>query len=377
MKIPFNKPAMVGNELEYIQDTVNRGQLSGNGFYTKQCHAFFESRYGFPSVFLTTSGTDALEMAALLLDLNPGDEIILPSFAFVSTANAFALRGAQLRFADSESRTPNLDAHSIESLITEKTRAIVLIHYGGVACDMDAILSIARKHSLVLIEDAAQAIDACYQNKPLGSLGHMAAFSFHETKNVISGEGGLLVINDVSLVERAELIWEKGTNRAAFFRGEIGKYEWMDLGSSFLASELTAAYLYGQLEHIDRIQNKRLNIWNWYQERLQHLGDKGHIGLPFIPDYAQHNGHIFYILCSDLTERNALLCHLRERGIRAIFHYLSLHKSPYFKLKHDERELPNADRFMDCLIRLPMYYEMTESEVDFITKAIFEFYRKQ
>lgn len=374
MKIPFNRPAKVGREMEYIQDAVDRGHLSGNGYYTKRCHTFFESRYGFPSAFLTTSGTDALEMAALLLDLKPGDEVILPSFAFVSTANAFALRGALPVFADSESETPNLDAHAIEPLITPRTRALVPIHYGGVACDMDAIFSVAGKHCLAIVEDAAQAIDAFYKERPLGSIGHMAAFSFHETKNVIAGEGGMIVVNDPSRIERAEQVWEKGTNRAAFFRGEVRKYEWVHIGSSFLPSELNAAYLWGQLEELDRIQKKRFEIWNAYESALKPLEARGKLRLPFIPEYARHNAHIFYLLCSDSKEKEALIAHLQGKGVHAIFHYLALHKSPYFAQKHDGRPLPNADKWADCLIRLPLYFDMTEEETEFVVKTIREFY---
>lgn len=373
-RIPFNKPARVGRELEYIAEAVSRGHLAGNGLFTRRCHDFFRQRYRFTNPFLTTSGTAALEMAALLLDLKPGDEVIMPAFTFVSTANAFLLRGARIIFADSEAETPNLDIGSIESLITPRTRAVVPVHYAGVACDMDRLMAVAQRHAVRIVEDAAQAVDAYYKDRPLGSFGDLAAFSFHESKNVTAGEGGLLVVNDPSLVLRAEIVWEKGTNRAAFYRNETSKYEWLDLGSSFLASELTAAFLYGQLECIERIQHKRLRLWNLYRQGLAPLEDAGKLRLPKIPAYARHNCHIFFVMTESKTERDALLLHLRQAGIQAVFHYLTLHRSPFYKDKHDGRPLPNADRWSDCLLRLPLYYELKESEVSFIIDQISSFY---
>ncbi|MBL7961705.1 dTDP-4-amino-4,6-dideoxygalactose transaminase [bacterium] len=373
--IPFNKPFLVGKETEYIRQAVESGKISGDGIFTKRCHEFFEKRYGFKKALLTTSCTDALEMAAILIDTKPGDEIILPSFTFVSTANAFVLRGAKLVFADCESDTPNIDADQIESLISSKTKAIVVVHYAGIACDMDKILDIAQRHRLYVIEDAAQAVDSFYKGRPLGSLGQLAAFSFHETKNVISGEGGMLVINDEHFVKRAEIIREKGTNRSAFFRGEIDKYGWVDIGSSFLPSDIIAAFLYAQLEHLDEIQNKRKLLWNSYKQGLKHLEVAGKIRLPHIPDFATNNAHMFYIVCRDIKKRTQLIVHLRNNGVHAVFHYLSLHKSPYYKDKHDGKNLFFSDHYTDCLVRLPMYYELSHEQVSNICNHITEFYK--
>ena len=374
-KISFNKPYLTGKETQYIEQAVKSGKISGNGMFTKKCHKFFEERYGFNKCLLTTSCTDALEMAAILLDIQPGDEVIMPSYTFVSTANAFVLRGAKIVFADSRPDHPGIDEDKIEELITPKTKAIVPVHYGGVACDMDKIMEIANRHSLFVVEDAAQAIDSFYTGKdgirrPLGGIGHLAAFSFHETKNIISGEGGMLVINDPRFEKRAEIIWEKGTNRAAFFRGEVNKYGWVDVGSSFLPSEIIAAFLWAQLENLDDIQKKRKGIWNSYWQGLKEWADAVHIQLPFIPDHASNNGHLFYLVCKDLEQRTALIGRLKENSIISVFHYLSLHKSPYYQAKHDGRELPESDRYSDCLLRLPMYYELPENAVKIINKII-------
>jgi len=326
--IPFNKPYLSGKETEYIQQAAAALKLSGDGKFTKQCHSFFEKRYGFNKCLLTTSCTDALEMAALLADIKPGDEIIVPSFTFVSTANAFVLRGAKIVFADVEETTGNLDTSKIEELVTPQTKAIVPVHYAGVACDMDKLMSIAQKNNLVVIEDAAQAIDSFYNNKPLGSFGQFAAFSFHETKNIISGEGGMIVINKKENIDRAEIIREKGTNRSQFFRGEVDKYGWVDIGSSFLPSEIIAAFLYAQLENLDNIQDKRKKIWHYYADALSSLATDEHVRLPFIPLYATNNAHMFYLLCRSLDERTRLIAHLKSKGIKAVFHYQFLHKSP-------------------------------------------------
>ncbi len=371
MKIPFNKPFIVGNELAYIKDAIERGQLSGNGYYTKKCHEFFEKKYGFNKCLLTTSCTDALEMAAILAEIKEGDEVIMPSFTFVSTANAFVLRGAKIIFVDSCPNVPNIDLNKVEELITNKTKALVVVHYAGIACDMDKALEIARKYNLFLIEDAAQAIDSYYKSKPLGSFGHLAAFSFHETKNIISGEGGMLVINDEKLKRRAEIIWEKGTNRAEFFRGEVDKYGWVDIGSSFLPSELTASFLYAQLENLNMIQNKRKEIWQFYYQQLKPLEEKGLIKLPMIPDYATNNAHMFYIICSNAELREKILTELKKNGIYAAFHYLSLHKSPFYKEKHDQRELPFSDYYSDCLFRLPLFYELTVEKQRYIVELLY------
>ncbi len=370
MNISFNKPYLTGKETEYIRQAVESSKISGDGMFTKKCHQFLESRYHFKKVLLTTSCTDALEMAAILLDIKEGDEVIAPSYSFVSTVNAFVLRGAKIVFADSEDATPNMDTDQIESLITNRTKAIVPIHYAGIACEMDKIMDIAINHNLHVVEDAAQAIDSYYNNRPLGSIGHLSAFSFHETKNVISGEGGSLVINDDKYIKRAEIIREKGTNRSAFFRGEVDKYNWVDIGSSFLPSDIIAAFLYAQLENLDKIQLKRKAIWKSYYEQLKPLSDLGHFRLPFIPDYATNNAHIFYIVCNDAKDRKGLIEHLKGNGISAVFHYLSLHSSPYYKDKHDGRNLPNADHYSDCLIRLPMFFELSEVEVQYVVDKI-------
>ena len=374
MKIPFNKPYLTGRETDYITEAVASGKISGDGIFTKKCHRFFENRYGFKKTFLTTSCTDALEMASILCDIRSGDEVIVPSYTFVSTVNAFVLRGAKIVFADSEEMTPNIDVAQIEKLITNKTKAIVPVHYAGLSCEMDSILEIARRHHLFVVEDAAQAIESFYKGRPLGSLGHFATFSFHETKNVISGEGGMLVVNDDDYIQRAEIIREKGTNRSAFFRGESDKYSWMDIGSSFLPSDIIAAFLYAQLEHLDQIQAKRKSLWVQYCEGLKSLEEAGHIQLPFVPDYATNNAHMFYILCANLNERTKLIEHLGKKGILAIFHYLSLHKSPYYKERHDGRPLPNSDRYTDCLVRLPLYYELTTENVGRIIKSLHQFF---
>ena len=374
MTIPFNRPFLTGKETEYIRQAVESGKISGNGLFTQKCQHFLEERYGFPKVLLTTSCTDALEMAAMLSEVGPGDEVIVPSFTFVSSAVAFVRQGAHIVFADSRADHPNLDLERVEALITPKTKALVVVHYAGVACDMDRAMELARKHNLLVIEDAAQAIDATYKGRPLGGIGHFGCFSFHETKNIIAGEGGALVINDERFARRAEIIWEKGTNRAEFFRGEVNKYGWVDVGSSFLPSEIIAAFLYAQLEQLDKIQAKRKALWATYAQGLGPLADQGIIILPSIPDYASNNAHMFYLVCRSLPERSALIAHLKRAGILAVFHYLSLHKSPFYAAKHDGRELPNANRFADCLLRLPMFYDLTVDQVQEVCSQIIAFY---
>lgn len=368
--IPFNKPYLAGVELDYIADAIKRGKLSGDGYYTKKCSEYFEERYGFKKVLLTTSCTDALEMAAILLDIKPGDEVISPSYTFVSTVNAFVLRGATIRFVDSTDDHPNIDYLEIEKNITSKTKAIVVVHYAGVACDMDKIVAISKKYNIPLVEDAAQAVDSFYKGKPLGSFGALSAFSFHETKNIISGEGGMLVVNDENLIARAEVIREKGTNRASFFRGEVNKYGWVDIGSSFLPSELNAAYLYGQLENLDNIQAKRKEIWQRYESNLKTLELQGKIALPVLFDYATNNAHMFYIICNSVEDRSGLIEELKKLGIYSVFHYLSLHKSDYFLQNNELIDLPNSDKFQDTLLRLPMFYELTLEQVDYICESI-------
>lgn len=369
--IDFNRPHLTGNELKYIQQAVVENlKISGNGAFTKKCQLYFENRYGFKKCLLTTSCTDALEMAAILCDIQPGDEVIVPSYTFVSSALAFVRAGAKIVFADSMERNPNIDAEKIEELITPKTKVIVPVHYAGVACDMDQIMEIANRHGVLVVEDAAQAIDSFYKGRPLGSIGHFAAFSFHETKNVISGEGGLLVINDERFIRRAEIIWEKGTNRAEFFRGEVNKYGWCDTGSSFLPSEVIAAFLWAQLEEMDVIQDKRKALWNQYYLQLKPFADKGIFRLPDIPEYATNNAHMFYLVCNSIEERTSLIKRLKENDIQAVFHYLSLHSSPYYQEKHDGRDLLNCDKYSDCLVRLPMYYDLTIQEVKRICQSL-------
>lgn len=376
MIIPFNKPYLTGKEAHYMYDAIYHGKLSGNGKYTKKCQAFFEERYGFKKTFLTTSCTDALEMAALLIDIGPGDEVIVPSFTFVSTANAFVLRGAKIVFADSKPDHPNIDEIKIEALITSKTKAIVPVHYAGVACDMDVIMEIAYKYNLYVIEDAAQAVDSYYKGKPLGSIGHFGTFSFHETKNIISGEGGLLAVNDQQFIERAEIIWEKGTNRSAFWRGEVDKYNWVDVGSSFLPSETVSSFLWAQLENLKTIQNKRITLWNFYYENLKHLQVEGKLQLPEIYNYATNNAHMFYLVCNNENERTKLIEYLKAKNIMAVFHYMPLHNSPYYTDKHDGKQLINTVLFSDRLVRLPLYYELSNENQRNIIKAVNEFFEK-
>ena len=369
--IHFNQPHLTGKETGYIEEAVcKNGKLSGNGEFTKRCQRFFEEHFGFKKCLLTTSCTDALEMAAMLCELKPGDEVIVPSYTFVSSALAFVREGARIVFADSMSRNPNLDAERIEELITPRTRVIVPVHYAGVACDMDKIMGIAEKHHLIVVEDAAQAIDSYYKGRPLGTIGHLSAFSFHETKNIISGEGGLLGINDDRFIRRAEILWEKGTNRAEFFRGEVNKYGWCDIGSSFLPSELTAAFLWAQLESMEEIQAKRKLLWEEYYRLLKPLADAGRFTLPDIPDYATNNAHMFYLVFPSLEERTKMIQRLRDADILAVFHYLSLHSSPYYTDKHDGRDLPQCDRYADCLVRLPLYYDLDIDTVRHIVDII-------
>lgn len=373
--IPFNKPYLTGKETRYIVEAVQSGQISGDGIFTKKCHHFFQREFGFRKCLLTTSCTDALEMAALLLNIQAGDEVIIPSYTFVSTANAFVLRGARVVFADSSPWHPNLDPDGLEALITPRTKAIVVVHYAGVACDMDAIMNLARRYNLFVVEDAAHAIDSYYHGKPLGSIGHISTFSFHETKNIMAGEGGMIVINDERFFERAEIIREKGTNRSAFFRGEIDKYGWVDLGSSFLPSDIIAAFLYAQLENMYAIQNRRRQIWNNYYQALLPLEKEGLIHLPVVPEYASNNAHMMYLVCSSAGERQQLIESLKDNGIMAVFHYLSLHRSKYYAQKHDGRKLANSDHFSDCLLRLPLYYELTAGDTQYVANAIKEFFQ--
>lgn len=373
--IPFNKPYFSGRELKYLEEVCHSTTMSGNGDFTKKCHTFFEQKYGFKKCLLATSGTDALEMCAMLCNLKPGDEVIVPSYTFVSTALAFLREGAKVVFADSSAENPNMEVEQIEPLINEKTKVIAVVHYAGVACDMDAIMALAEKHNLLVVEDAAHCIDSFYKGRPLGSIGHLGAFSFHETKNISSGEGGMCVINDERFIRRAEIIWEKGTNRAEFYRGMVNKYGWVDMGSSFLPSEFNAAYLWAQLEQLDDIQGKRKHIWNRYFEGLNgKIGNE--VKLPYIPEYATNNAHMFYLLCPSLEYRTALMKFLKENDVQTTFHYLPLHSSKFYENKHDGRELPNCDRYGDTLVRLPLFYELSDMEIDKIAKLIVEFCNK-
>jgi len=378
--IPFNRPFVTGREQAYIAEAMASGKLCGNGPFTKKCQAFFEEKYGFKKCLLTTSGTDALEMAALLTGVGPGDEVIVPSYTFVSTALAFIRCGATVVFADSRADEPNLDATKLEALITPRTRVIAPVHYAGVACDMDAIMDLAAKHGLLVVEDAAQAVDAYYKGRPLGSIGHLGCFSFHETKNINAGEGGLLVVNDDRFLRRAEIIWEKGTNRAEFFRGAVNKYGWVDIGSSFLESELNAAFLWAQLENLDAIQDERKRVWTKYLDFFRTLpGADAKVRLPYLPDYATNNAHMFYLLFPDLAKRTAFIAKMKELGVTCSFHYLPLHASEYYrKLAATDRTtpaallnptLPNCDRYADTLVRLPLYCGL-EEELDTVLDAL-------
>ena len=364
--IPLTKPNITGKEIEYIEDAICIGQLSGNGKYTNLCQNFFTNYYGFNKCFLTNSCTAALEMAALLIDIQPGDEVIIPSFTYVSSANPFIMRGAKIVFADSETKTPNIDASKLPELITKKTKAIVVVHYGGIACNMGEIMNIAEKFNVCIIEDAAHAQGAFYEEKHLGSIGHLSTYSFHRTKNITSGEGGLLIINDDSFLERAELIWEKGTNRNKFLLGEVNKYEWVDIGSSFYPSEITAAFLWGQLQMVEKVNSKRLESWNIYYQKLQNIKE---VELPQIPKYARHNAHLFYLKISNKKLRDQLILKLKKNNINASFHYLALHQSPFWKEKKIDK-LINAEQWEDHIIRLPLYYDLSLDEIRYIVDTI-------
>ena len=374
--IPFNKPYLTGREAPYIEEALRSGKVSGDGRFTRRCCDFFQQQLGFQQVLLTTSCTDALELAALLLDLRPGDEVIMPSYTYVGTANSFALRGAKIVFVDSTAENPNMDPAAIESLVNSRTRAIVPVHYAGIACDMDAMMVVASGHGLQVVEDAAQGIDSFYNGRPLGTIGAMGAFSFHETKNVTAGEGGLLAVNDSRYATRAEIIRENGTNRSSFFRGEIDKYNWVEMGSSFLPSDIIAAYLCAQLESLQDIQHRRKAIWQQYYDGFLSLLGQG-VGLPVLPSFATNNGHIFYLVCRNLAERTALIHYMREQGVVLAFHYLSLHKSPFFAAKHDGRGLPWADYYTDCLVRLPLFFELDDARQQRVIEGVLDFYRQR
>ena len=373
--IPFNIPPYVGKEEEYIKEAIASKKICGDGAFTKKCNAFLEEYTGTTKALLTTSCTHATEMAAILADIQPGDEVIMPSYTFVSTADAFVLRGAKAVFVDIRPDTMNIDENLIEDAITEKTKAIVPVHYAGVACEMDKIMEIAKRHNLLVIEDAAQGVDSKYKGKSLGTMGDYGCFSFHETKNLSMGEGGALLIRDQKNVERAEIVREKGTNRAKFFRGQIDKYTWVDAGSSYLPSELNAAYLYAQLENIHEIQNNRMNSWNYYYELLSPLEQQGKIELPVIPEGCEHNAHMFYIKAKDLEERTALSAFLKENDITASFHYIPLHSAPAgekFGRFHGEDVYTTKES--ERLLRMPMYYGLKKEEIEYVCDKVKAFY---
>lgn len=377
--IPFNVPPYVGKELEYVKEAMEKNhKICGDGPFTKKCNEWMEKKFNVEKVLLTTSCTHATEMAAILADIKEGDEVIAPSFTFVSTVNPFVLRGAKIVFIDINSKTMNLDENLIEAAITEKTKAILPVHYAGVACNMDKIMEIAKKHNLIVIEDAAQGVMSEYKGKPLGTIGEYGCFSFHETKNYSMGEGGALLINNKENIEKAEIIREKGTNRSRFFRGQVDKYTWVDKGSSYLPSELNAAYLYAQLENADLIYNDRMNTWNKYKELLQELADKNLIELQYIPEDCKHNAHMFYIKCKDLDERTNLINFLKENDINAVFHYIPLHSAEAgikFGRFHGEDKYTTKES--ERLLRLPLYYGLKEEDVEFVASKIREFYVKK
>lgn len=373
--IRFNIPPYTGKEDKYIKQAIDSRKICGDGQFTKKCNEKFEKITGAKKVLMTTSGTSALEMAALLADIKPGDEVIMPSYTFVSTANAFVLRGATIVFVDIRPDTMNVDENLIEDAITEKTKAIVPVHYGGIACEMDTICDIAKRHNLVVVEDAAQGVMSFYKGRALGSIGDFGCYSFHETKNYSMGEGGAVLVNHEKNVERAEIIREKGTNRTKFFRGQVDKYTWVDLGSSYLQSELNCAYLYAQIENPDIINNDRLQSWNTYYELLTPLKEKGCIDLPVVPEGCVHNAHMFYIKTKDLEERSKLIAFLKENGIGAVFHYIPLHSSPagqQFGRFHGEDKYTTKES--ERLLRLPMYYGLEKKDIGYVVSKIKEFY---
>ena len=373
-KIPFNKPFVIGNELDYIKQAVELGQLSGDGAYTKKCHTWLEQKFGAKKALLTHSCTAALEMAAVLADIKPGDEVIMPAYTFVSTANAFVLRGAVPVWCDIREDTLNIDETKIEALVTSKTKAIVPVHYAGVGCEMDAIMAVAERHNLLVIEDAAQGVSATYKGRFLGTVGHLGCYSFHETKNCICGEGGALLVNDERFLERAEIIREKGTNRSKFFRGQIAKYTWVDIGSSFLPSELVAAFLYAQLEEADRINDKRILLWNVYYAELKPLSDAGKLCLPFVPDYCSHNAHMFYIILPEKAHRDDLIEFLKKRGVSSVFHYMPLHTAPMGKVVQPAvPSLSVTENLSSRLLRLPLFFDLEKRQIAIICKYVCEF----
>lgn len=373
--IPFNRQNLFGKEFEYIKDAYDNKKISGDGKYTKLCDKFMEDEFSAKKVLLTTSGTHALDMAAILAGIKPGDEVILPSFTFVSTANAFVLRGAKPVFCDIREDNLNIDETKIEALITDKTKAIAPVHYAGVACEMDTIMDIAKRHHLYVIEDAAHAVNAKYKEKYLGTIGDIGCFSFHETKNYSMGEGGAIILNNDKFIEEAEIVREKGTNRSKFFRGQVDKYTWVDIGSSYLPSDINAAILWAQFDHFDDIQNQRLHIFYKYGELLKDLSDKGYFRMPIINDFATANGHMFYILLNDGETRDKLLKFLNDSGVNAVFHYLPLHDSIFYKEHYGKLSLPVTESLSARLLRLPLFYTLKDEEIEYVSEKIHEFFR--
>ncbi len=373
-RIPFNRPFVAGKELFYISQAVIEGHLAGDGRFSKLCHRWLEERFGVRKVLLTTSCTAALDMCAILCGVGSGDEVIVPSFTFPSTANAFVLRGARIRFVDIRRDTLNIDETLLEPAVTPKTKVIVPVHYAGVACEMDAVLAVAERHGLLVVEDAAQGVDATYKGRFLGTIGHLGAFSFHETKNYISGEGGALAVNDERFIERAEVVREKGTDRSRFFRGEIDRYTWIDVGSSYLPSELTAAFLYAQLEAADAIIRRRREIYEYYLRNLEPLARRGAIRLPFVPPECRHNAHMFHLLMPDRDLRDRLIAYLAKRGVHAVFHYLPLHISPMgLKMGYRPGDLPVTEEVSDRVVRLPCYFELEREDQDRVIEGVESF----
>lgn len=375
--VNFNVPPYVGKELEYVSDVVKKHKICGDGEYTKKCNKWMEDRFKANKVLLTTSGTSALDMAMLLCNLKPGDEVILPSYTFSSTANAFAIYGAKLVFVDIRPDTMNIDENKIEAAITDKTRAIIVVHYAGIACEMDTIMEIASRHKLMVVEDAAQGVMSKYKGKYLGTIGDIGCYSFHETKNYSMGEGGAIVINNALYEERAEILREKGTNRSKFFRGQVDKYTWVDIGDSFLPSELNAAYLWGQLEVADQINENRLKTWNTYYVSFKPLQEKGLIELPVVPQDCEHNAHMFFIKCKNLKERTEFISFMKERDIQCVFHYIPLHSAPAglkFGRFHGDDVYTTADS--DRLVRLPMYYGIDENDLKEVIDGVLSFYKR-
>lgn len=375
--IPFNQPFTIGKELEYIQDAIKEGIIRGDGIYTKKCHSFLENYLSAKKALLTHSCTAALEMAAILADIKQGDEVIMPSYTFVSTANAFVLRGGVPVFVDIRADTKNIDENLIESAITDKTKAIVPVHYAGVSCDMDKIMQIAKRHNLIVIEDAAQGVSSTYKGQKLGTIGDIGCFSFHETKNVISGEGGAIIINNDKFIQRAEIIREKGTNRSLFFRGEVDKYTWVDIGSSYLPSDIIAAFLYAQLENINKINGKRLEIWGEYHQFFETYEKMGLIKRPIIPTDCTHNAHMYYICFESLQKRSEFIAYLKENGINPVFHYIPLHSSPTgMKFANTMGDMSITNQVADTLVRMPLWYGLSDKSMTHIKNVVSGFFKR-